>query len=40
MRQQTSLEFLIIASAIGVLVLFAIMQYGGIVKQYKTRPVS
>ena len=38
MRQQTSLEFLIIASAIGVLVLFAIMQYGGIVKQYKNAP--
>jgi hypothetical protein len=35
MRQQTSLEFLIIAGAIGVLVLFAIVQYGSIVKQYK-----
>ena len=35
MRQQTSLEFLIIAGAIGVLVLFSITQYGGIVRQYK-----
>lgn len=40
MKQQTSLEFLIISGAISVLILFSIMQYGGIVRQYKNSPAS
>lgn len=40
MKQQTSLEFLIIAGAIGILVLSSIMQYGWIVRQYKNLPAS
>lgn len=35
MRNQTSLEFLIIAGAIGLLVLSSVTQYGGMVKNYK-----
>ena len=35
MKQQTSLEFLIIAGAIGMLVLSSITQYGGMVRNYK-----
>ena len=38
MKQQTSLEFLMIAGAISVLILFAIMQYGTIINQYKGVP--
>ena len=35
MKIQTSLEFLMIASAIGLLVLSSVTQYGGMVKNYK-----
>ena len=35
MKIQTSLEFLMIASAIGLLVLSSVIQYGGMVKNYK-----
>ena len=35
MKNQTSLEFLIIAGAIGLLVLSSITQYGGMVRSYK-----
>ncbi len=38
MKQQTSLEFLIIAGAIGTLILFTIMQYGTIINHYKGMP--
>ena len=35
MNIQTSLEFLMITSAIGLLVLSSVIQYGGMVKNYK-----